>query len=452
MLRMLRYAPFLWRHLRVEQSLRQFVRDQDAALAEFRHTDWSTVPLAALRGPAERLLELHGRSQWFVFLAAFNLMLRRRFLERSLGRRLGRRARDLLRGQAGLKALEPNEALQAAGDLARRLEPADQALLETGHDAHIRAALDGTAPGRKLLAAIDEFMSRYGFLSANGTDFSSTSWVENPTLIWQSVARHARTERAGGGGVPGTKDHLTIAEVAAQLPPLRRRLFQRFLASTCSYLDLRERASFLFSEDTYQFRRVVLAMGTQLVTAGRLEDRNDVFYLYRDELWRLVAGELDGQEARRLVTARQAEMAADAACEPDETLCGEEHELVAPAPVQAAELLVGIGGSPGLAEGYARIVRDPLAAPADLGAHDILVVPFTDVGWTPLMAGIAGIVAEAGGQLSHTAIVAREYGLPAVVGVRRATQVLHDGEAITLDGRHGRVYRGHVLARKEVRK
>jgi len=96
-------------------------------------------------------------------------------------------------------------------------------------------------------------------------------------------------------------------------------------------------------------------------------------------------------------------------------------------------------------------VHDPLEAPADLGSLDILVVPFTDVGWTPLLSGVGGIVAEAGGQLSHTAIIAREYGVPAVVSVRGATRELRSGDPITLDGSRGRVYRGHVLAREESR-
>ncbi len=113
---------------------------------------------------------------------------------------------------------------------------------------------------------------------------------------------------------------------------------------------------------------------------------------------------------------------------------------------------MGIGGSPGTMEGWARIVRDPLAAPVDLDERDILIVPFTDVGWTPLLAMVGGIVAEAGGQLSHTAIVAREYGLPAVVSVRHATRVLRDGDPITLDGRRRRVYRGHVLSLEEARR
>ncbi len=75
-----------------------------------------------------------------------------------------------------------------------------------------------------------------------------------------------------------------------------------------------------------------------------------------------------------------------------------------------------------------------------LSHSDILVVPFSDVGWTPLFAGIGGIVAETGGQLSHAAIVAREYNLPAVVSVRDATRRICDGQALTVDGGQGRVY------------
>jgi pyruvate,water dikinase len=102
--------------------------------------------------------------------------------------------------------------------------------------------------------------------------------------------------------------------------------------------------------------------------------------------------------------------------------------------------LEGLSGSAGRAEGAAHILFNPAQAPATLSKSDILVVPFTDVSWTPLLIGVGGIVAETGGQLSHTSIVAREYGLPAVVNVKRATQVIRDGQAIVVDGNDGRVY------------
>jgi pyruvate,water dikinase len=82
---------------------------------------------------------------------------------------------------------------------------------------------------------------------------------------------------------------------------------------------------------------------------------------------------------------------------------------------------------------------DPLEAHHPLGAQDILVIPFADTSWTQLFCGIGGVVAETGGQLSHSAIVAREYALPAVVNVKNATRLIHEGQRIVVDGNHGRV-------------
>jgi len=146
-----------------------------------------------------------------------------------------------------------------------------------------------------------------------------------------------------------------------------------------------------------------------------------------------------------LVTTRKAEMEADAQVELPDTICGDHVPTRPILPVEGQEYLVGISGSSGRAQGYARIVLDPAEAPVTLTRSDILIVPFTDVGWTPLFSGIGGIVAETGGQLSHTSIVAREYGLPAVVSVKKATHLVKDGQPITVDGDTGRVYLKHMM-------
>jgi len=142
------------------------------------------------------------------------------------------------------------------------------------------------------------------------------------------------------------------------------------------------------------------------------------------------------------VATRRAEMQADALITPPDTICGEHVPPQSVALTQDQAYLVGISGSSGVAQGCARVVLDPIEAPATLGQDDILVVPFTDVSWTPLFSGIGGIVAETGGQLSHSAIVAREYGLPAVVNVKHATRLIQNGQAVTVDGNTGRVYLG----------
>ncbi|MGD8463799.1 MAG: PEP-utilizing enzyme, partial [Anaerolineae bacterium] len=91
-------------------------------------------------------------------------------------------------------------------------------------------------------------------------------------------------------------------------------------------------------------------------------------------------------------------------------------------------------------EGFARVIHDPADVETPLTRDEILVVPFTDVSWTPLFSGIGGVIAETGGQLSHSAIVAREYGLPAVVNVKHATRLIEDGRRVKVDGTRGRVY------------
>jgi pyruvate,water dikinase len=283
-------------------------------------------------------------------------------------------------------------------------------------------------------------MDEYGFLSTNGTDFTLAPWAETPGLLWRSVGRSARHPT-----LPATQDPAAVrerarAQLRSQLNFAQRIHFDRLLRTTIRYIDLRERTSMLMSEDAYESRRILLALAEQLVSRGDLEARDDIFYLEYGELCDLVAGSLAACEAREIVAQRRAEMAADAEIELPDTFCGDHPPVSLIEIDEGAESLSGIAGSSGVATGVARIVHDPMDAPDVLTRHDILVVPFTDVGWTPLFAGIGGIVAETGGQLSHTAIVAREYGLPAVVSVKKATRVIRPGQSLTVDGTAGKVH------------
>ena len=293
-------------------------------------------------------------------------------------------------------------------------------------------------------------MRKFGFLSANGTDISGESWVEKPELVWRIVAQDTERNHLQPAAEAGRIRREARVRVRRLLHPLQRGFFSRLLRSTVVYLKLRERVSLLHSEGAYEMRRVFLALGKGLTGRKALKSGDDIFFLYFDELENLVTGQMDAGRALALVSERRRDMAADDFILLADTVCGDNPPSRLPETDDAEDHLAGIGGSSGLVEGFARIVKDPLAAPADLGSQDILIVPFTDVGWTPLFAGIGGIVAETGGQLSHTAIVAREYNLPAVVSVPYATRLLKDHQPITLDGLAGRVYLGHVLKRGEI--
>lgn len=439
-----RLPLFLLQYIRDCAAIGSFLELQHFRLEPYRRSDPGRETLRTLMEKAEELMRLHSVSQWYVFLAAITMMIRKRQLDRFLRRHAPQvTSAELLSGVTGLKSLEPNRLLRDMAASAKKLDTETFAILSSGCDAEVRRRLASSECGRALLAQADLFLDRLGFLSANGTDFSTESWVESPTLVWRTIARMGSGEAdtvANGASTGGEKAR---GRVGRAVGPFRRRRFRRVFDETVKFMRLRERASLLLSEDAYQIRRIFLAMGARLADRGALESAEDIFYLYIEEVRDLVGETLDDKTAQRLVSQRREEMRADALIDPPDILCGDCMPAPADIRLDNREYLVGIGGSAGMAEGRTLVVRDPVEAPAMLGKDDILVVPFTDVGWTPLFAGIGGIIAETGGQLSHTSIVAREYNLPAVVSVRNAIRLLGDGQRVVLDGHQGRVYIGN---------
>lgn len=241
------------------------------------------------------------------------------------------------------------------------------------------------------------------------------------------------------------------ARVRRQVGLPQRIVFSRMSTAAKHAIEDREAVSLLMSQFSYEIRRLFLALGQSLADTGAVWQADDLFYLTYPELHALVGGTLTVGGAAEQVRRQRARVAADETVEVPDVICEKEPPELAlpPEPVPASEgteYLVGIRGSGGSVSGRARIVRDPAEAPATLSREDILVVPFSDVGWTPLFSGIGGVVVETGGQLSHAAIVAREYGLPAVLSVPAATRLIREGQQLMLDGGRGRVYLGAVSA------
>ena len=292
--------------------------------------------------------------------------------------------------------------------------------------------------GARILAEVQNFLERYRFLSANGTNFGEPTWAEEPGPVWSSLGRILRDGPSNTGDPIALREEAR-REVLASLGPLGGRGFRKSLASAGRLLELREEISLLMTEDTYELRRLFLAMGSHLVSEGRVQDPEDVFFLSFEELCRAFQGSWDQAEVQGLIDHRRAEIALDRDAELPETILGEDIPEEIPV-TESGLLLTGIGVSAGVVRGTARVVKELADAPTFLTREDVLVVPFSDVGWTPLFATVGGIVAEHGGQLSHTAIVAREYGLPAVVGVRGAMREIRDGQMVTVDGGKGQVH------------
>jgi phosphoenolpyruvate synthase/pyruvate phosphate dikinase len=164
-----------------------------------------------------------------------------------------------------------------------------------------------------------------------------------------------------------------------------------------------------------------------------------MFFLTWDEVHALATGRRSKEDIARVIEARRRDYRWSRQVDVPKLQDGMPRTLdTAEAP--AGQELDGLGVSPGRVTGIARVVNDPRSG-AYMEPGEILVAPVTDVAWTPLFAQAAGLVVEVGGLLSHGSIVAREYGMPAVVGVAGATKTLRTGDHITLDGTTGRVFK-----------
>jgi pyruvate,water dikinase len=437
---MWRLARFGWRHAWMADEIDTFIERHDGQLERYRQADWSSQSTGQLLAHADELGGLYSETMWFNFAGLLNMMGRNRMMSRLVQRHAPEvPPTDMVRGLTGLKSLETNQALQRLAAQARALGPEISALLMEQDETRTRTELAATPEGLALAAGVDQFLDRFGFLSACGTDLSRTPWSDNPTVIWRSIGRMAAQPAISATRQTEQARKEAQAHVQARLSVIQRIAFDRLLRSTITYIDLRERSSFLISEDSFQLRRIYLALADHLVAQGKLHQRDDVFYLEHDELRDLVRGDLSPEKARARIAECRAEMALDAELEIPDMIYGDQ---ALPQPVLPAEgeaCLTGISGSSGVVEGHARIILDPVQAHTPLGSEDILIIPFADTSWTPLFCGVGGVVAETGGQLSHSSIVAREYGLPAVVNVKNATRLIREGQTIIVDGNRGRV-------------
>jgi len=438
-----RHVRFVRRESRIGRRIGPFIEAQRREHEAFRRLDLGTLSPQELIGQFERLKAVHGRTQWFVILVSINMLLRSRVLGKMIVKRWpGTDPRDVIKGYGRRSSLAPFEELKALAEEARRLDREILEMMDGGDGGSDPApALGDSEQGRALLRRFEAFMDRFGFLSANGSDFSETPWVEDPRIVWRTIARLARHDGSGPSTAESEARRTEVLGlVRSGFGPLKRRAFDRLHASTVAYMECRESISLLMTQDSYLMRRCLLALGARLVERGTIASPDDIFFLFENELAKVLDDPAEAAAAAGRIAARKAELERDAALDPPDTLCGGEMPDLVPPTAEGLEFLSGIGASGGAAKGRARVVRDPAGVTDRFGADDVLVVPFTDIGWLPVLAGIGGVVADTGGQLSHTSIIAREYGIPAVVSVRNATRLIRDGQPVTVDGTAGRVY------------
>jgi pyruvate,water dikinase len=294
-------------------------------------------------------------------------------------------------------------------------------------------------------AALQSFLDTYGARCVGEIDITRPRWIERPSDLVPILLGHVRTFAPGEGARRVEEGRRRAASTAAELLARVRDLpdgerkaqeTERMIERLRTFTGYREYPKFAMVRRYLVHKRALMGEAGRLVDAGVLDDPEDVCFLTLPELRQVVAV---GQVDRQLLQDRRDAYVAHSAMTPPRVFTS-DGEVVAGSYRRndvAPDTLVGLGVSTGTAEGRARVVLD--VADADLVPGDILVTSFTDPSWTPLFVAISGLITEVGGLMTHGAVIAREYGLPAVVGVEHATQLIRDGQRIRLDGADGTV-------------
>lgn len=348
---------------------------------------------------------------------------------------------DLYRGLAYVTA-EANEGVSHLVDRLRGLGLV-KALLDLGPRRFLHE-IDTLPGGTQFHADFNRFLADFGARAgAPYLAFSSRSWRERPEDLLGMISAQLRGADARGRRVGDRADSgvATVRSVAMRLPAVLRRSWYRSVLRQRAMHVGREGTLYLIEELFFQARRITDEIGRRLVARGALETAEDILLLYADEMRRALILPPDG-DLLDLVEQRRRDRSH--AQEVWRRSCTAKPNAVRAEARLGDELVLhGLPSAAGQATGRARVVLSPQDF-VNLGPGEILVCPFTDPSWTPLFSLAAGVVAEAGGPLSHAAIVAREYGIPAVLGVGDATVQIRDGDLIVVDGSAGAVTRARA--------
>ena len=358
---------------------------------------------------------------------------------------------DFERGMDGNVVTEMNLAIGDLADLARGSAALSAALRDDARDVptRLRAAQD-LEGGAAFLGAWTAFLDRFGARCPSEIDASRPRWREDPSSLLQMVVGMMARESPGAHRAHFRDLTRKSARAASELPRRlhgwgawwKRPLQRRMIRVARNLGPLREHHKFLMVQVLAELRAVLSDIGADLVRRGLVDDPADIWFLTMREVFAALdddAGDGPPDRLRETVAARRDELHIDARRTPPRVVTSEGEVLRPKLSVKGAPsgALIGSPVSAGIVEGVAHVVTDPASETLEPG--EILVAPFTDPGWTPLFVNAAALVTEVGGLMTHGSVVAREYGIAAVVGVPEATRLIRTGDRIRVNGDLGYV-------------
>jgi rifampicin phosphotransferase len=360
----------------------------------------------------------------------------------AVGRLLGRRASpdELLTLTRGLPHNPTTEMDLALWALSReiRADAPSAELIASRTPAEVADAFRAGDTPPVLQVGLGRFLEGYGFRSVGEIDLGVARWSEDPTHLLGAISNYLRL--ADDALAPDAQFERGAREAETMMATLlgrvrgpRRVMLRFFLGRTRALMGSRELPKFTLIRRIFTpLRELLRPVGEELAAAGRLERPDDVYFLTVGEARAAIAG----ADLRAAVAEHRATFEREQARRRIPRVLLSDGTDAEVALVEVADgALRGSPASPGTVTGRARVIHSPRGAHLEPG--EILIAPSTDPGWTPLFLTAGGLVMEMGGMMSHGAVVAREYGIPAVVGVANATERIATGDMVTVDGSSG---------------
>ncbi|MDY7093584.1 MAG: PEP/pyruvate-binding domain-containing protein [Acidobacteriota bacterium] len=366
---------------------------------------------------------------------------------------------DLLCGEGGIESTAPTRELMRMAREIRRDPEAVRTFLDLSPEELARR-VPREPRFAELAAEIESYLEKYGFRGADELKLEEPSVAERPEFLYQVLKNYVAVRDPSVLDLEAAEERETGVRRAAEERAMkslsgfrarlyRRWIFRRVLANARLGVKNRENLRFARTRIYGLFRQLLLALGEDFARRGLLEERDDIFYLALDEVWDYLQGTAVSTDLQGLAALRRRDF--DDYREETERFPADRFEtwglpydrnLYRSPPSARTEGdegdgLRGTPCCPGVVRGPVKVIRDP-AADARLDG-EILVAGRTDPGWVPLFPAVSGLLIERGSILSHSAIVAREMGLPTIVGIPGLLERLETGDQVEMDGAQGTV-------------
>lgn len=353
-------------------------------------------------------------------------------------------ANRLISGLGGMVSAEAGLDLWRLALLADKIKQVRHAVIAEVPYQKLRLQLEETPEGRTFFEEWDLFMNTHGHHARGEIEFINPRWSETPDYVLEMIRGYLNnipaTDPLENYHRRGEEREALASDSRRKLKnPIKRAMFNYYFRNAKEGSIVRENGKSAIVRYLAFIRILLLDLGERLAKKDILAEKEDIFFLEFDEMAPVASGE-DARDIRKIVSQRKREYKQNLSITPPPVIIGgfDPERFIPKEPERAQVEFKGISVSPGVVKGPARVILR-----SDSGERvapgEILVAPFTDPGWTPYFTPAAAIVMDMGGLLSHGSIIAREYGIPAVVNVGPFTTVVKTGQMIEVDGDKGRV-------------